>query len=170
MNRMFLLLICVLLLAANWGCTQAPPPDTRAADAQAIRDFEAAWVKTAAAKDLEGWVANYADDASLLLPNAPIATGKEAIRGATKAVLGDPNFALTFASTKVDVARSGDLAYAQGNYSMTLSDPTGKPATDKGKYVTVFQKQPDGKWKVLADIINSDLPLPVPPPAKGKKK
>jgi len=34
---------------------------------------------------------------------------------------------------------------------------------DKGKYVTVYRKQPDGKWKVVADIFNSDLPAPAPP-------
>jgi ketosteroid isomerase-like protein len=33
---------------------------------------------------------------------------------------------------------------------------------DRGKSVTVFRKEPDGAWKVVADIGNSDLPTPVP--------
>jgi ketosteroid isomerase-like protein len=42
---------------------------------------------------------------------------------------------------------------------MTSTNPkTKKPATDKGKYVTVFKKQADGSWKVVADIFNSDGP------------
>jgi ketosteroid isomerase-like protein len=46
-----------------------------------------------------------------------------------------------------------------GTYSMTTSAPKGKkPVTDKGKYVTVFRKQADGTWKVVADVTNSDLP------------
>ncbi|MCX6635202.1 MAG: DUF4440 domain-containing protein, partial [Acidobacteria bacterium] len=61
------------------------------------------------------------------------------------------------------VARSGDVAYSHGTYAMTMNDAKGKPVNDKGKFVTVYRKQPDGKWKVVADIINSDLPAPAPP-------
>lgn len=39
-----------------FGCAQAAPPDTRAADEQAIRDIETAWVKEFAAKDVEVYV------------------------------------------------------------------------------------------------------------------
>jgi ketosteroid isomerase-like protein len=33
---------------------------------------------------------------------------------------------------------------------------TKKPATDKGKYLTVYEKQADGSWKAVADTFNSD--------------
>ena len=37
---------------------------------------------------------------------------------------------------------------------MTLSRPSDKAAvTDKGRYLTVFKKQPDGSWKAVADMI-----------------
>jgi len=32
-------------------------------------------------------------------------------------MLADPNFAVTFGATKVDVAKSGDLPYTQGPFS-----------------------------------------------------
>ena len=35
-------------------------------------------------------------------------------------------------------------------------------ATEKGKYVTVWQKQPDGAWRVTNDIFNADA-APKPP-------
>ena len=50
---------------------------------------EAAWVRDAATKDVEKWVAHYADDASVLLPDTPILTGKEAIRGGLKPMISD---------------------------------------------------------------------------------
>jgi ketosteroid isomerase-like protein len=31
--------------------------------------------------------------------------------------------------------------------------------TDKGKYVTIWRKQPDGSWKVVEDMFNSDIPM-----------
>ena len=140
--------------------------DTHDADVSALKATEAAWVKDAATKDVDKWVAHYTDDASVLIPDTPILTGKEAIRGGLKAMMSDPNFALTFGATKVDAAKSGDLGYTQGTYSMTTSHPKTKaPMTEKGKYLTVYRKQADGTWKAVEDTFMADAP---PPPAPGK--
>lgn len=159
-----LLLPSLLLLSA---CNQAPP-DTRAADEAAVRDTDAQWSKTAATKDVDATVAFYADDASLLPPNSPIVTGKPNIRAVWAELLA-PGTALSWQANKVEVARSGDLAYLTGTYEMTMKDAQGNPVTDKGKMVEVFRKQPDGKWKTVADIFNSDLPA-VPAAAPEVKK
>ena len=71
-----------LLLA---GCNSAPPAlSTPAVDISAekakIRDLETAWSKDAAAKDVDKSVANYADDAVLLMPGMPAAKTKDAVR------------------------------------------------------------------------------------------
>jgi ketosteroid isomerase-like protein len=50
------------------------------------------------------------------------------------------------------------LAYSHGTYEVTVNDPEGNPVTDKGKWVTAWEKQPDGTWKIVADIWNSDGP------------
>ena len=63
---------------------------------------------------------------------------------------------VTFHTEDVQVA--GDLAVETGRYEMTFTPKQGKAINDKGKYVTVWQRQPDGSWKVLRDISNSDLP------------
>jgi len=47
---------------------------------RAIRDTDIAFSKAGAAKDLERFLAFYAQDASVFPPNLPLATGKEAIR------------------------------------------------------------------------------------------
>ena len=137
--------------------------DTRAADEKAIRSTEAAWSKTAASKDLEGFVSYYTDDAAVLPPNGPICTSKGSTRAALRPMFEAPGFSLTFQATKVEVASSGDIGYSYGTYSSTMNDPKGKPVEDKGKYVTVYRKQADGKWKAIVDTFNSDLPLPPPP-------
>ena len=149
-----------LLLA---GCSQAPPvmPDTHDADVKAIKDTEAAWSRDA--KDAEKFSSYYAEDAALLLPNQPVVNGREAIKAAFKQFTADPNFDLRFESTKVDVAKSGEIGYTQGAYTMTMTDPaTKKPMTDKGKYLTVYKKQGDGSWKAVQDTVNSDMPMPEP--------
>lgn len=152
-------LLC--LMAALSACSNVAPTENRDVDAQAIKDNEAAWVKDIAAKDAEKWVQHYADDAALSLPGTPIVIGKENIRAALKPFTADPNFSLTFAPGKVEVARSGDLAYSRGAYTMTMTDPaTKQPHTEQGKYVTVYRKSGDGKWLAVEDIANADAPAP----------
>ena len=149
------------------GCKQAPPPpapDTHDADVKAIRDLEAATVQAFAAKDVNKIAAFYADDASGLYPDSPVLNGVPAIMASWKPMLADKNFSVTWASDKVEIAKSGDLGYSQGSLTQTMTDPkTKKVLTVKGKYVTVFKKQADGGWKAVADIGNEDAP---PSPVK----
>ena len=65
---------------------------------------------------------------------------------------------ITFATTDVQVASSGDLAYERGTYKFVTNGPKGH-TEDVGKYVTVW-KRIGGQWKVLADMNASDQPLP----------
>ena len=156
------LVLLVGMVACNQAPTAAPAlPDTHDADVQAIKDTEAAWAKAAAAKDAEKFASYYADDGSLLLQDMPPLNGKDAIAKITKDMMGDRNFALTFQGTRFDVAKSGELGYAQGSYTMTMTNPKSKKAaTDKGKYLTVFKKQADGTWKAVEDMVSSDGPAP----------
>jgi uncharacterized protein (TIGR02246 family) len=118
MIRFSTLVVTFALLALMWGCAPQPAPDTRAADERAIREIEIEWAKVAAAKDVERFMSTYADDASVFEPGKPIATGKEAIRKGLEALFANPGFSLTFQTEKVVVARSGDLAYSYGTYTM----------------------------------------------------
>jgi ketosteroid isomerase-like protein len=87
----------------------------------------------------------------------PILNDKAAIKAAMAPFFSDPNFALTFQSTRAVASKGGDMVYSQGTYSMTMTDPkTKKPMTDKGKYLTIYAKQADGSWKAIADTFNSD--------------
>ena len=159
MQRHLLLLAGAALTLSIAGCASSSAPDTRDADIAALKDAEAAWAKDAGTKQVDKFVAHYAEDASVLLPNVPLVTGKGPISEALKPMMGDPNFSLTFGPTKVDVAKSGDLGYTQGTYSMVISDPKTKaPVTEKGKYLTVYRKQADGTWKGVEDTFMSDAP------------
>ncbi len=154
---------CLALLSFTLACR--PQADT-AADESALRNLDAQWSKDAAAKDVEKTVSYYAGDAILLPPNAPLAKDKEAIRAFWKGLLASPGFTGGWKATRAEVAKSGDLAYLSGTYETTVNDARGKPVNDRGKYVEVWKKQTDGTWKAVADIFNSDLPLPATPKRK----
>ena len=143
------------------GCNQAPPPapDTREADAQAIRDVETAWSASFATKDVDKVGVFWAGDASVFMTDSPVLTGIAAIEAAMKPMVEDKSFSISFASTKVEVSKASDLGYTQGAYTMTMTgSKTKKVLTEKGKYVTVYKKQADGGWKAVADIFNADAP------------
>lgn len=153
------LIACLALAALTAGCSTAPAPtpDTRAADVQAVKDVEAAWVKDTATKDADKWASYFAEDGSGLYPGDGILAGKPAIKAAMAPFFADPNFSLTFQSTRAMASKGGDMVYSQGTYTMTMTNPkTKKPMTDKGKYLTVYTKQADGTWKAIADTFNSD--------------
>lgn len=123
----------------------------------AVRAADAAWLKAYDTKDVQKAVAVLDEQGSMLMSNAPIATGKKAV---AKLIAAD--FArsqnLTWHVDKAGVAASGDLGYTSGSYEMSFQDASGKTVADKGKYLTVWKKQADGSWKVLFDMFNTDLP------------
>jgi uncharacterized protein (TIGR02246 family) len=148
--------VYVALFLASLLCT-ASAADTKAIE-QNLRDLDDQWSATAGAKDLEKTVAFYSEDAMVLPPNASAATSKEAIRRVWQDLLASPGLVISWKTTKVEVAKSGDLACLSGTYDLTMNDASGKPINDHGKYVEVWEKQSDGKWKCGTDIWNSDLP------------
>jgi ketosteroid isomerase-like protein len=134
--------------------------DARIVDEQAIRAADAAWLKAVQVRDVDRIVSFYADDASEFPIAEPIATGKDAIRKNWEHMLGIPALDLAWQITKVEVSRSGDLAYVQSTYEASFENPqAGKPAIEKGKAVTVWKKEGD-TWKAFADISNTDAPPP----------
>jgi len=133
----------------------APPPDTRKADEAAIRAASADWNKAAQARDLDKATSYYAEDAVDLVDKGALVKGKNSIRLVWKDILAPTAPTLTFTTTFVEVARSGDMAYEYGTTELTTTNKKGKPTVEKGKYATVWKKQGDGSWKSVLDIDNS---------------
>ena len=133
-----------------------------------LRDLDARWAKTAAAKDVEQTIAYYSDDAIVLPPNATRAATKEAVRNVWKEMFASPGLAITWKPTKVQLAKSGDMGLVSGTYELTMNDASGKPIDDRGKYLEVWEKQSDGNWKCRAEMWNSDLAASAPVPLEKK--
>ncbi|HEY4948907.1 MAG TPA: SgcJ/EcaC family oxidoreductase [Candidatus Acidoferrales bacterium] len=128
----------------------------RAADEAAIRAASAAWSKAATAKDLDKAVSFYADDALILPDKAPALRGDENIRKNWAPLLALPGPGLSWQTSALQVARSGELAYETGAYVFVTTDKKGISTDYKGKYLVIWKKQSDGSWKVAVDTDNSD--------------
>ena len=170
MKRLAILFATTALAWTLIACN-SQPADTHVADVKAIQDTENQWNKDFAAKDTTKILAHYADDAVLMTPDTPADHGITAISAAIKQMVADPALALQFQSSKIEVAKSGDIGYTQGIYTMAATDPVTKQLVhDHGSYVTTYRKQPDGTWKAVADIATSEVPPPAAPPAGAKHK
>jgi ketosteroid isomerase-like protein len=151
-----------LLLACAPAASPPKPQVDTAKIVDAIKTDEVHWNADWAAKDAVKIAAHYAPDAIEMDPSAPPAAGAAAVMADTKGGVDDPGFTLTFASDKVDVAASGDLAAAHGTYKQTSTDPKTKAVvTETGSYVTVYKPQSDGTWKAVWDIATPGLPASV---------
>lgn len=162
------LLVVLAALFLSAACQPQPAPDTRVADETTLRNLDDAWSKAAGAKDIDKTVSYYSDDALVMPSNSPVLQGKAAARAMWQGMFSMPGFGGGWKATKVDVARSGDLGYTSGTYEINETDASGKPKTDKGKYLAVWKKQADGSWKCVADMFNTDLPAAAPAPADTK--
>lgn len=132
---------------------------------QAIKADEAKWNQQFKSKDTAGLVDHYSEDAYFVAPGVT-ADGSTEIRKVFANASTDPAFQVQFASDRVDVAASGDLAYARGKFTEKYTDrKTGKVMTGGGTYVTIYKKQDDGSWKAVEDVAAADPESirPVPP-------
>lgn len=99
----------------------------------------------------------YTDTARVLPANMPAAEGQAAIAQLYTA-LGHPK---TFKFGALSFEGQGGTAYVEGTYEYTLLPPGGgDPIADKGKFLSAWQKQADGSWKMSRDMWNSDGPPP----------
>ncbi|MBS1241505.1 MAG: hypothetical protein H6R40_932 [Gemmatimonadetes bacterium] len=159
MNRT--VMAAALVVAA--ACAPAAQPGQTDEDYATITAAENAFAAGMNAGDMAKVAAIYSDDAVLMPPNAPAIRGRLAVQEFLAGFPPIGDFKLVPGETK----GGAGMVTVRGQYSMNLMPPGASAAVaDTGKFVEVWLKQPDGTWRLTWDIFNSDIPLPVPPPAK----
>lgn len=156
MQRVF----AIALLVNGWVAACTPAGPNLASESAAIRVRDQEWVAAAGSGDLERTLSYWTEDAIVYPPNAPAAVGKAAIRQMVSESMKIPGFRISWKTDSIVVSASGDLAYAMGTNAFTVNDSTGKPATTLGRGVTVWRKEPDGLWRCVTEVWNSDASVP----------
>src|SRR5437879_10971225 len=122
---------------------------------KAVEEGEARWLTAFNGGDAAGVAAVYAPEARLMPPNADILEGRNAIEAFLK------EFVQTGAQLSfklLEVHKSPDMCAAVGTYEMEIPAGPDQTQQDRGKYLEVWAKQPDGGWAIVEDIFNSSLP------------
>lgn len=165
MLRLFHVAAVGAAVALSGGCnsgsgrsgTAAAPAELSAADLDGIRAADSAFVAAANAGDVDAIVAVYASDAALLPPNLPPQKGQGAIRGFWGGFL--KAYTVKFELQSDTIEGRGDLAYNMGQYRFSaVPKAKNQPGVaDEGKFLEVLKRQPDGKWRYVADMYSSNL-------------
>lgn len=129
------------------------------ADLKSIDNVRDAHVAALNAGDAQTWAAQFTADAVQMPPHAPANCGRSKIASWSQAFLDQ--FRVDFALAATEVRILGDWAFECGNYTIGLTSNAGGPQLqDAGKYVTIYQREAEEKWRMARDIWNSDNPPP----------
>ena len=160
MKTIYAVILSVLLLLVSACAQKVNDP----ADVQAIKAMQPAWDKAWNAGNAEAAASGfYTADAMRMDPNQPVLAGKDAIRASLQRIFDQ--YTIEGRDVAEDVRVSGDLAVARGTYEGKSSlKAGGYSVQERGKWVTAFQRQPDGSWKSFWDIYSSDMPVADAPP------
>ena len=104
-------------------------------------------------KGMKHALMHYIDSKGVLLrPNTIPIAGGEAINYISQG--NDTNYTMTWEPNGGSVARSGELGYTYGIYSLKPKD---KDTVLYGTYVSIWKKQADGKWKFVLETGNEGI-------------
>ena len=125
-------------------------------DTKVLIGAENAFAKATAERGVDGWMEFMAPNAVEL--SAEPLVGLDQIRAGMGKQLSTPGFKITWEPTKAEFLGSGDIGYVVGRYEVRFNGEDGKPQVQKGTYLTTWQQQKDGSWKVVSDIGSPDSP------------
>ena len=126
------------------------PADTVAARA-AIDAGNARWIAAFRRADAPGVAALFAADAVQFRGSGAVVRGRDAIQNAFATLFRDKGWAEATITT-ADVWLVDERAYETGKFSFTFHPAAKPPATNTGRYVTIWSRQADGSWKIVVDF------------------
>lgn len=135
------------------GCASAPPAPT---DEEFKQMFAQRYVAPFAKGDAATWTAAFAPNAVGLHDRRPADVGQAAIAEFGKMVathLKIDRFDVTVEQVRVN----GTWAYTRGSYTTRLlmrSDGRDSGLGGEGKFFILWERQPDGQWKIIVDMGN----------------
>jgi uncharacterized protein (TIGR02246 family) len=151
--RTLLLLLVALTLA---GCSGRDVSDQAEVSASKVelgqmnRDFAAALN----AKDAQAAAALYTEDAVLIPPGEPLVRGREAIEEYWRGAIESGGVRDVSVET-MDALSSGSLGYETGSFILTANGPDGEAVIDRGRYIELLRREPDGRWLSTHGIWNA---------------
>jgi uncharacterized protein (TIGR02246 family) len=116
-------------------------------DERAIRDLVAKWMEASQAGDTETVLRLMTDDAVFLVPGRE-PFGKQAFAAASENMEG---VRIEGSSEIRELKVLGSWAYLRGYLRVAMTPPGGNTVRRAGYTLSIFHKQPDGRWLLARD-------------------
>ena len=140
------------------GFAQRPPRVDLEAAKVAMMEADTQFSKATGEKGLEGFASFLAGDVTNIRPDSSLVQGRQELVQRWTRLLTNPELKIEWKPIYARVAPSGDFGYTIGVSQITRTDAQGKRVVSTGKYVSIWQKQADGSWKVVHDSGVQDTP------------
>ncbi len=140
------------------GLASAASADSHGDLMKEVADLGDALAKAMMEDDIDFMLGMYTPDA-ISLPNyGPRMQGIEAFKQHHAQMEASGMKINSFTSDPTDVWPAGDQVIEIGTFEINLTVPgMPEPVTDKGKYMTVYVRDADGKLKIKAETWNTDI-------------
>jgi len=141
------LLLAVSVTIISWLSAQSAKTEMEKLQST-MKEFVGAY----GAVNIDKVVSMYAEDAMYLVPDMEILKGRPAI----KAYLASGTASrVDFNQQVVELKIIGNLAYEVTNQTVTAYTKDKTVGPYPNKFIHLWQKQKDGNWQVLIDMVNS---------------
>lgn len=117
-----------------------------------VKSLEAAelsFADSVARQDFESFGAHIDDNA--IFAAGPILKGRQAIMEAWSGFFGEGAPKMEWHPETVVVRPDGKLGLSKGPYTLTAKAADGTETVQKGQFISTWQRQEDGQWKVIFD-------------------
>jgi uncharacterized protein (TIGR02246 family) len=117
---------------------------------QKIREVIETWISASATGEVDRVLPLMAEDVVFLLPGQPPMRGRAAYAERSRAMAGRIRFEGRPEIQEIQIA--GDYAFCWNHLSVKITPlPNGTPQKLAGNILSVFRKEPDGRWVLLRD-------------------
>jgi ketosteroid isomerase-like protein len=155
MKYRFAIAVVVALAVCAGAQTKKGAAKAGGSAEDALRAADHAYLQAFDSRDPNKCLALFAPGGQMMAEGMPNATTPDQIKQVFAAFFGMKDLKMSWKPTAA--VASGNLGFTSGTFELSYDD-NGKPAKESGKYVTIWQKQGDGSWKVIRDIENGDGP------------
>jgi ketosteroid isomerase-like protein len=146
-----------VLAAALTGCAVTRSHPDSIADLAAIATFNQRYLQAINDGDIAALSALTTEDHIMLAPNRPPLIGKDANDNANRRAFEQFDIDETWTPEETVVA--GDWAWQRGTYQVVATPKSdGASHTSTGNFLRIYRRQPDGSWRMIRDMFNSDQP------------